>query len=347
MASFCIGDRRVGSPGRPFVIAEIGVNHENDLQRAKTMVLEAARAGADAVKFQTYKAERLAAQDSPTYWNERRTQRQYFQGYDHFGPDEYRELSRYCREVGVVFLSTPFDAGAVDLLEPLVPAYKIASADITNLDLITRVSAKGKPVLLSTGASTVAEIARAVDTIMACGVTEVALLHCVLHYPTDFAEANLRSITYLRKAFPDCVIGYSDHCKPDPGMSLLTAAALLGADVLEKHFTDDKSLPGNDHYHAMDAADLALLRANLDLVAVALGEERKYVGEREQQARRYARRSVVAAVDIPAGTRIEPCHLTCKRPCTGIPAEHLQFVIGRVANRQIPADTILTWGMLD
>ncbi|HHY37355.1 MAG TPA: acetylneuraminic acid synthetase [Clostridia bacterium] len=345
MKEIRIGDRIVREGDRPFIIAEIGVNYENSLAMAERMILEAAKAGADAVKFQSYKAETLAAAESPAYWQENRTQREFFKMYDSFGPNEYRYLAEVARRSNVVFLSTPFDKEAVDYLEPLVPAFKVASADITNVDLLRYIASKGKPVLLSTGASTLSEISGAVELLNEYGVTEIVLLHCILHYPTDYGEANLRSIQYLAKAFPDCLVGYSDHTKPDKGMALLTAAALLGASVIEKHFTLDKSKSGNDHYHAMDPADLRCFVDNLVVVWKALGRETREVLGSEISARRLARRSVVSAETIPRGTRIGPQHLTCKRPGTGIDARLIDLVIGRVAADDIAKDTILQWDM--
>lgn len=345
MAKIKLGDRAIESGGKPFIIAEIGVNYENDMAVAEEMVRLAAKAGADAVKFQTYKAEKLAVSNSPAYWAEQKTQREFFKLYDSFGEKEYRHLAGVCKEAGVVFLSTPFDKEAVDFLDPIVPAFKVASADITNVDLLRYIASKKKPVLLSTGASNLSEIARAVEILRENGVDDIALLHCVLHYPTDYTEANLRSIQHLQKSFPDCVIGYSDHTKPDPGMSITTAAALLGAAIIEKHFTLDKSRPGNDHYHAMDPHDLQILATNLTNIWNALGKENTFVGEGELAARKYARRSVVSATYIPRGTRIQASHLTCKRPGTGIPADQFDSVVGRVAAVDIPEDTILEWSM--
>lgn len=347
MREFRMGDRVIRSIDRPFIIAEAGVNHECDMAIAEQMIVEAAAAGADAIKFQTYKAEKLAAADSPAYWQESRSQREYFRQYDRFGRKEYEHLAEVCARRGIFFLSTPFDLEAVDFLEPLVPAYKIASADITNVQLLRHVARKRKPVILSTGASTLSEIAKAVELLEDYGAPQVALLHCVLHYPTDYEEANLRSIAYLRKVFPNCLVGYSDHTRPDEGMAVVTAAALLGASIIEKHFTLDKSLPGNDHYHAMDPRDLRRFIANLQIIWTALGEEHRRILPSEIAARANARRSLVAAELISKGTRISEMHITAKRPASGIPAEQLDNVVGRRAAVDIPPDTILRWNMLE
>ncbi|KKM10722.1 hypothetical protein SY88_11510 [Clostridiales bacterium PH28_bin88] len=346
MAEFQIGGRIIRTGDRPFVIAEAGVNHEGDLAMAERLIAQAAEAGADAIKFQTYKADKLAAVDSPAYWQESSTQREYFRRYDRFDEPEYRHLASVARRYGIAFISTPFDLEAVDFLEPLVAVYKVASADITHVQLLRYIARKKKPVILSTGASTLAEIATAVDVLKENGAPQVALLHCILHYPTDYAEANLRFIAYLAKVFPDCVVGYSDHTRPDQGMALLTAAALSGASIIEKHFTLDKTLPGNDHYHAMNPGDLKLLTDNLRIVWDALGSEQRELLPAELLARARARRSLVARSFIGKGTRITAEELIAKRPGSGIPANQIDQVVGRMAALDIPADTILEWSML-
>ena len=310
------------------------------------MIREAAKAGADAIKFQTYKAEKLAAADSPTYWAESRTQREVFKQYDKFGEKEFVHLASVCKDSNIFFLSTPFDNESADFLDPLLPAYKIASADISNVPLLRHIAKKGKPIIMSTGASTVDEIAWAVEFLQQNGTGRLALLHCILHYPAEYTEVNLRSIAYLQRTFPNCIIGYSDHTNADPGMSLLTAAFIMGASIIEKHFTLDKTLPGNDHYHAMDPADLALFVENIRLVWKALGSEQRSLVPGEMIARKYARRSLVARTAIGKGEKITEANLTTKRPGTGIPSQQYDNVIGQFAKVDINADTILNWSML-
>ena len=247
---------------RPFVIAEAGVNHEGSMETARLLIRQAAEAGADAVKFQTYRADTIAVKDSPAYWDRSKeptaTQHELFSKYDKFWKAEFEQLRLECDRAGVEFLSTPFDAESTVFLNDLVGAFKVASADLTNLPFIRHICSFGRPILLSTGASDLWEISEAVSLIRQQG-NSVALMHCVLNYPTDRYSANLGMITDLRRRFPEASIGYSDHTLPDPQMSVLTTAVLLGASILEKHFTHDKSLPGNDHYHAMDREDLARL----------------------------------------------------------------------------------------
>lgn len=343
--SFCSFDDI--AQGRPFVIAEIGVNHEGSLQTAKTMIELARASGADAVKFQSYKAVTLAAAESPAYWNLKQepttSQRELFKKYDRFDPEDYEELKQYCNKCGVEFMSTPFDLYAAQYLNRLQGKFKIASADITNIPLLRQVGSFAKPVILSTGAAAIAEIDIAVRELMQAGAPDVALLHCVLNYPCAAADANLRMIGGLKRCFPGRIIGYSDHVPPDANMTLLTAAWLSGAQILEKHFTFDKSRSGNDHYHAMDAADLKRFIANVDMILPALGRQDKAPLESERLARLHARRSIVAACDIAAGETLTSANLTCKRPGHGVSPSAWDDVVGARAARAIRSDALLQW----
>lgn len=334
---------------RPFLIAEAGVNYENDLETAFRMVEEAARAGADAIKFQSYKAETLASRFSPSYWDTTkeptRSQYELFKKYDHLDVEDYRKLAEHARRCGLYFLSTPFDARFVDALAPLMPAVKVASADLTNHPLLRHIALHRKPVILSTGAATLGEIEEAVGLLQAEGVTQIALLHCVLSYPCRPEDANLGAITHLQAAFPDLIIGYSDHVPPAYGCAALTTAWLLGARILEKHFTLDKTKPGNDHYHAMDPEDIRQFRAQCDYVTSLLGEKRKRVFECEAEARRQARRSLVAARAIRAGECLTESDILIKRPGSGIDPRFLNVVLGACALRDIQDDEPLQWDM--
>lgn len=335
------------------MIAEIGVNYYDIAQKeqidpldaAKMMVTAAADAGADAVKFQTYKAENLASRCSPAYWDtskeKTRSQYEFFKKFDSFGEDEYRELAHFSREQEVVFLSTPFDFEAVDMLDELMPIFKVSSSDITNTPFIQYIARKQKPVFLSTGASTIAEIDAAIKTIEHEGNDRIVVMHCILNYPTAYKDANLGMISHLRRVYPGYPVGYSDHTLPDPQMSVLTTAVILGAQVIEKHFTLDKTLPGNDHYHAMDPDDLRLFVKNLQFIQEITGETEKRPLESEMPARLYARRSIVAKRDIPKGTLITEDMITFKRPGTGIEPSKAGSVIGRVALDTIREDEII------
>jgi len=333
--------------GRPYIIAEAGVNHEGNLETAIAMVQSAAQAGADAIKFQTYKAETLASKHSPSYWDTTkeptRSQYELFKKYDRLDENDYQVLAFVARESGVDFLSTPFDLRAVDMLHPLVPAYKVASADITNLPLLRRIAQKGKPILLSTGASTLSEIHRALETLHGEGNDQVVLLHCVLNYPTAYADANLGMIAHMRRIFPDHVIGYSDHTTTERMDEVLLLAWMLGAQVIEKHYTHDKTLPGNDHYHAMDPADLARFVERARFAETLFGSGEKHYLPSEEPARAHARRSLVAARRIRKGATVTADDLICKRPGTGIPPTLFDYVVVGTALQDIEADDVLTF----
>ena len=348
MPRITLGSLEVTEGSEPYVIAEIGVNHEGSLETAKRLIELAREGGAHCAKFQSYKAETLASRHSPAYWDTTKepAQSQYklFQRYDSFGPDEYRELAQHCERVGIDFLSTPFDLDAVEFLDPLVETFKIASGDITNLPLLRGVAGRGKPVLLSTGASTLVEIDTAIRELREGGCRDICLLHCILNYPTLAEHAHLSMITGLRRSYPEAVIGYSDHTHPSECMSSLVSAYLLGARVIEKHFTHDKSLPGNDHYHAMDVEDLRRLMARLRKVRVLLGpSDHKAPIPTESPARRYARRSIVLNQGVDEGCILSAGMLTCKRPGTGISPLHWDEVVGRFTTRDLEEDTPLQW----
>jgi sialic acid synthase SpsE len=332
-------------PTRPYVIAEVGVNHEGNFDLAKRLIDEAKLGGADAVKFQTYKAGTLACKVSPSYWDTNaeacRSQHELFSRYDKFWKGEYEELKNYCDQQGVLFCSTPFDIESVDFLDPLMPFFKIASADLTNRPFIEHICSKGKPIILSTGASTLEEVQETVGWIASAGVP-LALLHCVLNYPTPDPAANLGMIIALQREFPKLAIGYSDHTLP-ADMKSLELAVMLGATILEKHFTHDKTLPGNDHYHAMDWKDLKHFRELMDRDFTLMGTFEKIALASEDPAREHARRSLVSAVDIKKGEVITAGHLTFKRPAHGISPALQPQVIGRTALCDIPEDQPLQW----
>ena len=343
-----LGSRTMTPTSRPYIIAEIGVNHEGSLDLAKRLIELAKEGGADGAKFQSYKADTLASKHSPAYWDtskeSTRSQHELFQKYDNFEPADYAALAEHAKLCGIDFLSTPFDDAAVDYLQPLVPFYKIASADITNTPLLRRVARTGKPVVLSTGASNMDEIRWSVRTLHDAGATDVVLLHCILNYPCENHNAHVRMITGLAEAFPDYLIGYSDHTVPDPDMTALAVAYSLGAVVLEKHFTHDKTLPGNDHYHAMDVHDLRRFVERMGTIADILGEtEAKSPIATEEISRLNARRSIVLARAVRAGQALTEADLTYKRPGTGVGPQDWDRVIGMTVNKDLDDDHVLTW----
>lgn len=343
---------------RPYIVAEIGVNfydtaklrNVSPLDEAKRYIDEAKKAGIDTVKFQSYKASTIASKNSPAYWDTTKesTKSQYelFCKFDSFGEAEYRELCRYCKDVGIDFMSTPFDYASADYLNELVDIYKISSSDLSNIPFIRHIAKKGKPIFLSVGASYLFEVEQAVQAIKEEGCNDITLLHCVLSYPCKNENANLNIITTLKRIFPELRIGYSDHTLPDETMTILTTAYLLGAEVIEKHFTLDKSLPGNDHYHAGDPSDFKKAVDNFKLIETILGQSEKTVLPCEIVPRREARRSLVLARDMKKGEIIAESDLIAKRPGTGISPAVSEVVIGRKMKEDAPEDTVLTWDMI-
>ena len=342
-----LGRRDIGPTSDPYVIAEIGVNHEGSIETARKLIRLAREGGADGAKFQTYKAGMLASRHSPSYWDlasePTTSQFDLFRKYDAFDRSDYESLAATCQSEGIDFLSTPFDLDAIDFLDPLMPFFKIASADITNVPLIRKVAHTRKPVVLSTGASTVEEIAQAVRLLEAEGCPDTILLHCVLNYPTRFEAANLNMIGALAEHFPSHLVGYSDHTPPTGGMQVLIAAYLKGARVIEKHFTHDKTLPGNDHYHAMDVEDIRVFRRELAFYRTLDGASEKAPLESEQLSRLNARRSIVLSRSVGAGEILDEGTLICKRPGTGISPLQWDRVVGRRAARDLDEDSLLAW----
>lgn len=341
------------------LIAEIGVNYYDiaasqgisTMEAAKLMCAEAAAVGIHAVKFQFYKAETLAAKDSPSYWDTSEepttSQRELFKKFDSFGEVEYTELAQYCDSLGIEFSSTAFDFESADYLEPLMSVYKISSSDLTNIPFIRYQAAKGKPIIMSVGAGDLGEMREAVRAVREVNTQPLVLCHCVLEYPTPYKDANLRRITSLGEEFPDVILGYSDHCKPDASADVIKTAYILGARVVEKHFTLDKTLTGNDHYHAMDPDDARTILDGVAFVDTLLGSGGLRFTESESAARMNARRSIVSAVDIAAGEELSEQMLTYKRPGVGISPKDINLVIGQRAVCAIPADTVITRDMLE
>lgn len=343
---------------KPYFIAEMGVNFYDTarvlgispLEAAKLYIDKAAQAGVDCAKFQSYKANTIVSKNSPAYWDtsEEPTKTQYelFLKYDHFDQIEYQELCDYTHGKGLDFTSTPFDYASADYLEPMVDFYKISSSDLTNLPFIKHIGKKGKPVCLSTGAAYLSEIDEAVRVLREAGCRDLVLLHCVLSYPTKPEDANLRMIETLKRVFPDMRVGFSDHVVPDEAMTTLSTAYLLGAEVLEKHFTLDKTLPGNDHYHAGDPRDFQTAIANFRKINTLLGNGEKTVLDCERVSRREARRSLVLTRDMRAGEVIREIDVMAKRPGTGISPKYMDVVIGKQIKIDLGEDSVLTWDFL-
>lgn len=338
----------------PYLIAEIGMNYEGSMARAKEMISQVARAGGHAAKFQTYKADKLAAKHtSPAYWDTTKestlSQHELFQRFDAFGEAEYAELAAHCKSVGVDFMSTPFDLESVDYLTPLMPVTKVASADLTNIPLIRKIAKTGNPVVMSVGAGSHEEMERAIQEVLGGGAPRLTLLHCVLNYPTPKENANLSQIKVLQQAYGDRVsIGYSDHVRPEDDGSIpaLEIAALYGAVVIEKHFTDNKQGVGNDHYHAMDEADLKAFTNRLEIYRTLHGDGNLHL-ENQGAAISNARRRIIAEVDLEAGSVIDEGQLIALRSNIGIEIYDWDKVIGKTLKNNVAKDQPISWEDLE
>lgn len=348
MGKIKIGNKFVGEGEPCFIVAEAGANHNGKIELAKELVRKAAESGADAIKFQTYVAGKLATKTAPKYWADNRpkeSQYEVFSKLDKLTEDEWKELAEFCRKMNITFLSTPFDVESADLLDELrVPAFKIASADITYLPLIKHAAEKGKPLILSTGMATIDEIKEAVEVIKSTGNDKIILLHCTLSYPTAFKDANLRMIHTMQEEFPDIPVGLSDHTM---GTIVPIAAVASGAKIIEKHYTIDKSLPDSpDHPLSVDPGELKEMIKQIRTVEEALGSPIKRPIEAEKAALKFARRSIVANVRIPEGTVITKDMITFKRPGTGISPKFFDQVVGKKAKKTIEEDEVITFDMI-
>ncbi|AKX93504.1 N-acetylneuraminate synthase [Moorella thermoacetica] len=334
---------------RVFIIAEAGVNHNGDLQLARKLVDAAVEAGADAVKFQTFKAEEVATPGA---------ERAQYQKDNMPGKDEsqlemikrlelsyaqFRELYAYCRQKGIIFLSSPFDQESIDFLAELgVPYFKIPSGEITNYPFLRRIGGKKRPVILSTGMATLGEVEGALRVLREAGASDITLLHCTTSYPAPPEEVNLRAMLTMKHAFA-LPVGYSDHTE---GIAVPIAAAALGAEVIEKHLTVDRNLPGPDHRASLEPGEFKEMVVAIRQVEKSLGDGIKRPAPGELAVMPAARRSLVAARDIAAGEIITDSCLTAKRPGTGIPPNLWDVVVGRQARRDIAAGSILSWDMI-
>lgn len=328
------------------IIAEAGVNHNGDLALAKQMARVAKDAGADMVKYQTAVPELVVSRFAPKAEYQKQTTESTESQLEmvrriHFGFDAHRELKAYCDEIGIQYLSTPFDLESLAFLKTLdLPLYKIPSGEITNLPYLEAMAALGKPLLLSTGMSTIPEIDDALRVLENGGAGEIMLLHCNTEYPTPFADANLLAMRDLARQF-GCAIGYSDHT---PGFAADVAAAALGACLIEKHFTLDKTMEGPDHKASLDPTELtAMIRAVRD-TELALGDGIKRVTQSEAKNKPIARKSIVARRPIRKGETLTADNLTTKRPGDGISPMRWHEVLGTMAERDFAEDEAITLG---
>ncbi len=330
-----IGSFKVGR-GNVFIIAEIGGNHEGNFETAKSMVTAAASAGANAVKFQIFQTDKLVSAHSkiPAYSGASHEQQAARFKKMEFTPTQYGELKKLADQSKVVFMASVFDRESLDKVDSLLPAYKVASGDMTYYSLLKEMRKRRKPLLISTGAATLKEIEALVKTL---GRKDLALLHCVCAYPAPHQEMNLQTIPFLEKKF-GIPIGFSDHSL---GIEACVAATALGAVILEKHFTLDPTIAIGDHKHSMTPEMLAKLVSSVRIIEKSLGQPRKHFFASEERARKLVRRSLYANRDLKPGERLKLTDFTALRPLEGIPAEEEAKWIGRKVTRNLKAGEAL------
>ena len=333
---------------RPMIIAEIGINHNGDVNLAKKMIEEAKKSGADVVKFQVFSPERLyveswAKERKVVFGDEEMTLWDFIDKVK-LSWDDLKALKKYAEDLGIGFLATPFSFEDADFLEEIgVQAYKIASMDLNNTPFLKYVARKEKPIILSTGMGSIGEIEEAVRAILNEGNDQIVILHCVSLYPPKPEQVHLRAIETLKRLF-DFPIGFSDHTI---GVHIPIAAIALGAQVIEKHFTLDKNLPGPDQKVSMTPEELKILRKAADEVWMALGRSWKVLTNEELEVARVARRSLVAKRYLKRGHILSEDDVVFKRPGNGIPPDEIRYVIGRKLKRDIPEDEIIAWEDLE
>lgn len=331
--------------GPCFVVAEAGVNHNGNVELAKQLVDACVQCGADAVKFQTFQARKLVAEGTPkATYQIKNTQREESQlemlSQLELTAAQYEEIARFADARGLLFLSTPFDCESVDLLDRIgVPIFKVSSGDLTYVPFLRYLAKKGKPIILSTGMSSMEEVQIAVDVLTSAGARDFALLQCVSEYPAPPEEINLRAMLSMRERFC-CPIGYSDHTA---GLEVAVAAVALGARIIEKHLTLDRNLPGPDHLASLEPAEFSELLRQIRVVESALGDGVKKGAPSERETQRLVRRSIVAAKQITPGAYITEDLIECRRPENGIPAVYYDKLLGRRARHGFVPGELLTW----
>ena len=337
MATIILRDStRLGDVNIPYIVAEINTSHFGDMETAKKMIDQAKEAGCDCVKFQSWSAESLY---SKTYYDENPIANRMFKKFS-FSEAELAEVAEYGRKCGIAFSSTPYSRPEVDfLLEKCnAPYVKVASMDLNNYLFLDYVARSGAPIVLSTGMGELEEIHRAVETIEKAGNKNICLLHCVSIYPPETSTIRLRNISGLRKKYPDYPIGYSDH---SIGTEMASAAVALGACMIEKHFTLDRTKIGMDNQMASEPEEMALLVRNCHNVQIALGDSRRIVLPAEMEQRKKMRRSIIAGKDLKAGTKLTADDLDVKRPGTGMPPDKINELIGKTLLRDIKGNTLI------
>jgi N-acetylneuraminate synthase len=346
MKNVKLGNVEIGSGNFPYIIAEVGSNHNGDMNLCRRLIDAAADAGAHAVKFQSWTDKSLIAEEeyarNTSYSDKKKhfgSLREMVTAYQLTGEQHY-EAAAYCKARGIEFCSTPFSDREADLLEKLdVPFFKIASMDIVHLSLLKHVARKQRPVIISTGMATLAEIERAVETVRAEGNEEIVLLHCVSIYPPAYDAIHLRNMATLQQAF-DVPVGFSDHTL---GVSIPLAAIALGASLIEKHFTLDQQMEGWDHAISANPEQLKMIVEEGKHIVSALGDSKRTVSDAEIEKRNKFRRSLVTTRQLRCGHLLTESDLDAKRPGTGISPNEIDYVLGRSLALDLDADRVITW----
>ncbi|MCX7748478.1 MAG: N-acetylneuraminate synthase family protein [Clostridia bacterium] len=335
-------DRKIGQGNPAYIIVDVAANHNGNLETAKELIRKAAQAGVDAVKFQTYTADQMYSKKAPQFSRDPMKPYDLIKKVEH--PRSWLPVLADCAaENGVDFLSSPFDYEAVDLLQDVgVPLFKVASLEIVDLEFLKYIAQKGKPVIISTGMCNMAEIEEAVDTILSAGNENIVLLHCNTSYPTPIHIVNLNAMNTMEQAFK-LPVGFSDHTL---GWHIPLAAVAKGACVIEKHFTLNRKQEGPDHGFSIEPQELKIMVDQIRDIESAMGTGIKKVSQEEMENYEKGRRSLVANMAIPKGTRISREMVTTKRPGFGIKPNLIDIVIGREAKVDIDEDDILTWEMI-
>jgi len=339
----------VGPGYLPYIIAEIGSNHNGDMNLCRRLIDSAAESGAQAVKFQSWTDKSLIAEEEyarNTYYSDKKKHfgslREMVTAYQ-FTPEQHVEAAAHCKSRGIAFCSTPFAVEEADLLEELdVPFFKIASMDIIHLSLVKYVARKQRPVIISTGMATLAEIERAVETVRAEGNEQIVLLHCVSSYPPEYDTVHLRNMATLQQAF-GVPVGFSDHTL---GTAIPLAAIALGACMIEKHFTLEQDLEGWDHAISANPEQLKTIVEEGRHIVTALGESERTVGAAEIEKRKKFRRSLVTTRQLQRGHVLTEADLDAKRPGTGIRPDEIAYALGRRLASDMIADQVLNWSHL-
>jgi N,N'-diacetyllegionaminate synthase len=345
MKKIKIGNKTIGNKFPTFIIAEAGVNHNGSINIARKLIDVARDAGADAVKFQTFKTDEIVTKSAPkaNYQIKKEESSQYkMMKKLELSNDDFIELSEYAEKKNIIFLSSPFDTESVDLLDEIdVSAFKIGSGEITNFPLLDHVAGMDKPIILSTGMATICEIEEALNLI-ANKTEDVILMHCVTSYPAKIENANLNLIKTLQSTFK-LPVGYSDHTI---GYEMALAAVAMGGCIIEKHFTLDRNQEGPDHKASMEPEELQEMIRLVRNVEKGLGDGVKRVIKEEQEIKKVARKSVVAKVNIPKGNILKEDNITIKRPGTGIEPKYFYILIGKTAKVTIKKEEVINWDML-